>query len=70
MGDAFSPLRLKTRGNRPRARASRSHCQKGNLSYLAIIRPRAIVEEEFQIVAGGRFANQKGVTDENSSFVT
>ena len=32
---------------------------KSNLSYLAIIRRCAIVEEEFQIVAGRRFAKKK-----------
>ena len=45
-------------------------CQKGNISYLAIIRRCATVEAEFQIVAGRRFAKQKRVTDENNSFVT
>jgi hypothetical protein len=52
--------------------------QKRNLSYLAIIRRCAIVEEKFQIVAavrlpsrrGRRFAKQKRVPDENNSFVT
>jgi hypothetical protein len=54
---------------RPRARACRSRCQKGNLSYLAIIRRCPIVEAEFQIVAAVGLPSKKGVTDETNSFV-
>jgi hypothetical protein len=70
MSARLTMSRLRTRGNRPRARAFQSRCQKGNLSYLTIIKRCAIVEAEFQIVAAVGLPKQKRVTDENNSFVT